>query len=95
MFSEYCKTPFSVEPVQVVYEDGRRTPENLPDLSNRKVQVNVKDIESMLFGKKEPIDLNIDRICHLCDKMQLTAQKSKDGKQIHVEVFFSFLLKVQ
>ncbi|DBA04062.1 TPA: hypothetical protein N0F65_009409 [Lagenidium giganteum] len=86
MFSEYCAEPFTVEPVTVEYEGDASQSGTLPDLSNRKVEVNVKDIHSMLFGRKEPVDLDIDRICKLCDKMQLAAHKGADDKTISVDV---------
>lgn len=85
MFSEYCQDPFTVEPVDVVYEeDGRK--EEYPDLSNREVYASVKDIQSMIFGADEPIDLSTDRMCKLCDKMQLAAEYSKKANSIKVQV---------
>uniref|UniRef100_K3WGC6 phenylalanine--tRNA ligase n=1 Tax=Globisporangium ultimum (strain ATCC 200006 / CBS 805.95 / DAOM BR144) TaxID=431595 RepID=K3WGC6_GLOUD len=86
MFSEYCAEPFTIEPVNIVYEDEAEENEMTPDLSNRTVEANVKDIYSMLFGKKEPINLDLKRICELCDKMQLSAKASSDGQRIVVEV---------
>lgn len=83
MFSEYCAKPFTVEPVQVDYEDESVNKSELtPDLTNRKVEVNTKDIFSMLFGKGEPINLDVKRIIELCHKMQLAAEPAKDGKHI-------------
>ncbi|KAJ0408027.1 hypothetical protein P43SY_000231 [Pythium insidiosum] len=90
MFSEYCAQPFTVEPVQIHYEEHKgavATPdEQTPNLSNRSVEVQVKDIYSMLFGKAEPIDLDVARICELCSKMQLSATASADGQRVVVEV---------
>lgn len=90
MFSEYCAVPFTVEPVRVVYEQEDANlgivSETTPDLSNRTVEANVKDIYSMLFGKKEPINLDLERMCELCDKMQLSASPSSDKQRIIVQV---------
>lgn len=38
MFSEYCENKFTVEPVNVIYEEDGRT-EEYPDLSNREVSL--------------------------------------------------------
>ncbi|KAF0688247.1 Aste57867_20117 [Aphanomyces stellatus] len=85
MFSQYCDVPFTVEPVEIVYEkDGHK--ESTPDLSNREVVTKVKDIHSMLFGKNEPIDLDIQRICDLCVKMQLDATYLPAEHSIKVQV---------
>uniref|UniRef100_A0AAV1V4Z7 phenylalanine--tRNA ligase n=1 Tax=Peronospora matthiolae TaxID=2874970 RepID=A0AAV1V4Z7_9STRA len=87
MFSEYCAKPFKVEPVRVIYEDESvNASEMTPDLSKRSVEVAIKDVYSMLFGKGEPIELDIDRMCKLCDKMQLNAKPSGNGKTIVAEV---------
>ncbi|KAF4320130.1 hypothetical protein BBO99_00002457 [Phytophthora kernoviae] len=87
MFSEYCAKPFTVEPVQVIYEDESvNKNEMTPDLINRSVEVQIKNIYSMLFGKGEPINLDVDRICRLCNKMQLDAKPSGNGKTIIAEV---------
>ncbi|CAK5008834.1 unnamed protein product [Aphanomyces euteiches] len=85
MFSQYCDAPFTVEPVEITYEnDGHH--ETTPDLSNREVVAKVKDIHSMLFGKREPIDLDVQRICELCTKMQLDASYLEAEHSIKVQV---------
>lgn len=88
MFSEYCAVPFTVEPVAVVHEapDASHESETTPDLRDRTVEASVKDIYSMLFGKLEPINLDLERICELCDKMQLSAAPSSDQQRIVVQV---------
>ncbi|KAF1775606.1 Phenylalanyl-tRNA synthetase, B3/B4 [Phytophthora cactorum] len=87
MFSEYCAKPFTVEPVQINYEDQSVNENELtPNLSKRSVEVQIKNIYSMLFGKGEPVNLDVDRICKLCDKMQLDAKPSGNGKTIIAEV---------
>jgi hypothetical protein len=40
----------------------------------------------MLFGTKEPVDLDVQRICDLCVKMQLTATYKKAEDSIYVQV---------
>ncbi|GMF12726.1 unnamed protein product [Phytophthora lilii] len=87
MFSEYCAKPFTVEPVQVIYEDEAvNESEMTPSLEKRSVEVQIKNIYSMLFGKGEPVNLDVDRICKLCNKMQLDAKPSGNGKTIIAEV---------
>lgn len=87
MFSGYCAKPFTVEPVRVVYEDESVNASAMtPDLSKRSVEVPIKDVYSMLFGKREPINLDVDRMCKLCDKMQLDARPSGNGTTIVAEV---------
>jgi phenylalanyl-tRNA synthetase beta chain len=86
MFSEYCAQPFTVEPVNVVYESDASPNEQTPNLSNRSVEVKVRDIYSMLFGKLEPTNLDVQRICQLCDKMQLAAKATPDQQRIVVQV---------
>ena len=85
MFSEYCQEPFTVEPVDVVYE-ATGDVQTFPDLSNRQVQANVRDIETMIFGNAEPIDLSAERMCALCDKMQLAAEHLSEKQVIQVQV---------
>lgn len=85
MFSEYCAEPFTIEPVDVVYE-GSGEKMTYPDLSHRQVYANVADIQSMIFGKAEPIDLDTKRMCELCDKMQLAAEYSPKAEAIKVDV---------
>ena len=88
MFSEYCSSKFTIEPVDVIYEeDGRR--ESYPDLSNREASAKVRDVNSMIFGKSEPIDLDTNRMCELCDKMQLSAEYCAASDSIRVQVHVS------
>lgn len=46
MFSEYCATPFEIEPVRVVYADG--TSYVSPDVSTRKASAKVDSIKSVI-----------------------------------------------
>ena len=62
MFSEYCKTPFTVEQVKVVYDDETKT-DNIqytPDFTSTKFETSVEYINSLLgttFNEKDIIDL--------------------------------------
>ena len=65
MFSEYCEVPFTVEPVDIIYEsDGRK--ETTPLLSQRSCDAKVKDINGTIG-----INITPETICSLCDRMQL------------------------
>ena len=66
MFSEHCQAPFSVEPVDVVYEGEGGRVETTPLLSTRQVQAKVKDVESIVG-----VTLGAELVCQLCNKMQL------------------------
>lgn len=49
MFSQHCATPFTVEPVDVVYEaDGKI--ETTPLLSTRQVETKVSPSSSTIFN---------------------------------------------
>lgn len=65
MFSEYCAEPFTCEPVDVVYEDDGHI-ETTPLLSTRTCDASVKDINGTIG-----INITPQRMCELCDKMQL------------------------
>jgi phenylalanyl-tRNA synthetase beta chain len=65
MFSEYCAEPFTCEPVDVVYEEDGHI-ETTPLLSTRVCEASVKEINGTIG-----IDITPQRMCELCDKMQL------------------------
>mmetsp|Transcript_29442 Transcript_29442/g.85831 ORF Transcript_29442/g.85831 Transcript_29442/m.85831 type:complete len:612 (-) Transcript_29442:153-1988(-) len=69
MFSEYCTAPFTVEPVDVIYE----TPvgevdkvETTPLLSTRLAEATMKDVKGIIG-----VDIAPHEACELCTKMQL------------------------
>ena len=64
MFSEYCSEPFTAEAVDVVYHDGRQY--TTPLLAQRTCEARVADINGTIG-----ISLTPDKICSLCDRMQL------------------------
>jgi phenylalanyl-tRNA synthetase beta chain len=75
MFSEHCAVPFTVEPVDVVYEDAQGQPlqpaaETTPLLSTRKVAAAMKDVNGLVGKVLDP-----ELVCQLCTKMQLGPAK--------------------
>lgn len=65
MFSEYCATPFTVEPVNITYEvDGQK--QTTPLLSTRTCDASVNEINGTIG-----IDIDPERMVELCSKMQL------------------------
>ncbi|KAH9625558.1 hypothetical protein KSS87_023455 [Heliosperma pusillum] len=69
MFSVYCKKKYEVEPVEVVYSDGKSYV--CPDLSLYDVDVLLSYINDTIG-----ISLEADEVTHLLQKMQLHANKS-------------------
>jgi len=65
MFSQYCTEPFTAEAVDVVYEADKST-HTTPLLSHRTCEASVKEINGTIG-----IDITAERICTLCDRMQL------------------------
>eukprot|EP00903_Cladosiphon_okamuranus_P013526 g12598.t1 len=66
MFSEYCGDKFSVEPVDVTYDDKPSETQTTPLLSTRTEEASVAEICSIIGVEIEP-----EEICRLCTKMQL------------------------
>ncbi|KAJ2380602.1 phenylalanine--tRNA ligase subunit beta [Coemansia sp. RSA 2611] len=66
MFSGYCAEPFSVEPVEVVYPDGKSIV--YPDLEQRTVHTTAKYLNGIVG-----IDQSCDEIVALLKKMSLEA----------------------
>ncbi|KAI6243863.1 Phenylalanyl-tRNA synthetase beta subunit [Aphelenchoides fujianensis] len=73
MFGQYAKEPFTVEPVQVVYEDGRLPPTEYPKLSYRKQTVNVERVNGKIGVK-----LTAAEVARSLDKMCLAATPKGD-----------------
>ncbi|WOK93067.1 hypothetical protein Cni_G01760 [Canna indica] len=69
MFSEYCEKKFEVEPVEVVYSDGKSSV--YPDLSLTKMEVPLSDILDPIG-----ISLQATEVVTLLNKMQLQATQS-------------------
>ena len=84
MFSEYCSEPFTAESVDIVYEDKelKIASQTTPLLSSRTCLAKVSDINGTIG-----IDITVDRICSLCDRMQLgpaTYIDEEDAVLVHV-----------
>lgn len=74
MFSEYCETPFTAEKVKVIYEESK-TEQVTPLLSTRVCETKLKDIKSYMG-----VDVEIEKICQLCDRMQLGPSKYNEDR---------------
>ncbi|PSR96575.1 Phenylalanine--tRNA ligase beta subunit like [Actinidia chinensis var. chinensis] len=73
MFSVYCQSKFEVEPVEVVYSDGKSS--IYPDLSLYHMEVPLSYITDIVGV---PLDEN--EVASLLNKMQLHAKKSVCGE---------------
>ncbi|PRP75071.1 phenylalanyl-tRNA synthetase beta chain-like [Planoprotostelium fungivorum] len=80
MFAEYCKDGHTVEQVEIVYPDGKKS--LTPNLSVREVDVDVEYIKKSV-GIPE---VAADQVATLLDKMSLTSQLSNDQKSVKVTV---------
>ncbi|XP_071737837.1 phenylalanine--tRNA ligase beta subunit, cytoplasmic [Rutidosis leptorrhynchoides] len=69
MFSVYCERKFEVEPVEVIYPDGKSYV--LPDLSSYNMKVSLAYINGIAG-----LSLEADKVAGLLNKMQLHAEKS-------------------
>ncbi|XP_042382944.1 phenylalanine--tRNA ligase beta subunit, cytoplasmic-like isoform X2 [Zingiber officinale] len=69
MFSEYCEKKFEVEPVEVIYSDGKSM--ICPDLSVSRMEVPLSEIIDPIG-----ISLDVSEVVTLLNKMQLEAAHS-------------------
>lgn len=82
MFSQYCEKPFSVEPVEVVYEKtGKSTV--YPTLDKKEMNSSVEYINACI-GRG--INLSPSDMISLLGKMGLSAKASGDGKNLAVSI---------
>lgn len=65
MFSEYCTEPFTVEPVDVIYEQDGRI-ETTPLLSTRTCDAKVADVNGIVG-----INISAEEMVTYCERMQL------------------------
>ncbi|BDA44356.1 Phenylalanine-tRNA ligase beta subunit [Coccomyxa sp. Obi] len=79
MFSEYCSTPFEVEPVEVIDAFGQS--HVFPDLASR-----VMEVEVAYINRCVGVDLGAAAIAELLSRMALTAKAVRDGQAVSVEV---------
>lgn len=88
MFSRFCAVPDSVEPVNVVYEEGcvasmEGTTKTYPDMENRSCTAGIDEMCSIIGA-----DLSPEQVVGLCSKMQLgpathlpaSAEEAAQGK---------------
>ncbi|KAF8591423.1 phenylalanyl-tRNA synthetase [Ramaria rubella] len=73
MFSEHCAEPFTVEPVKVVYPDGKAT--ITPDISFRTTVANKSYINACTG-----LSLSSSEICSLLERMTLGAYVSPNNE---------------
>lgn len=79
MFSEYCEEPFNVEPVRVVYPDGKEVV--TPNLEARSTILNVSYV-NRCTGLKH----NATEIARLLHRMGHDAQPAVDSDKVNVKV---------
>jgi phenylalanyl-tRNA synthetase beta chain len=79
MFSTYCKKPFTVEPVEVLYPDGNKYV--YPDLSDRTMNAKVSYINSCVG-----IDCTPDELVALVSKMSCEATLTADKSELVVTI---------
>ncbi|KAI9178888.1 phenylalanine--tRNA ligase subunit beta [Blastocladiella emersonii ATCC 22665] len=78
-FSQYCATPFTVEPVEVVYPDGAT--HVYPDVSPRNMTAEIDYITSAIG-----VTLTPAQVVDYLERMSLPATLSADQKQVEVSV---------
>ncbi|KAL5771815.1 hypothetical protein ACOSP7_011425 [Xanthoceras sorbifolium] len=79
-FSEYCKRRYEVEPVEVIYSDGRSYV--CPDLSVYNMEVPLPYISGSIG-----VSLEAEEVTSLLNRMQLRAEKSAtDDDQCNIKV---------
>ncbi|KAG8962461.1 phenylalanine--tRNA ligase subunit beta, partial [Tulasnella sp. 408] len=80
MFSEYCAEPYSIEPVRVVYPDGRTV--IYPDVSSRRTTARASYINSCTA-----LSLSSEEVASLLERMSLEASVSPSNPdEIQVDV---------
>ncbi|KAI8893680.1 hypothetical protein BC833DRAFT_607556 [Globomyces pollinis-pini] len=79
MYSEYCAKKFTVEPVEVIYPDGKSY--IYPDLTERDMSAKVDYINSAIGILAAPSEL-----VNLVSRMSLRASLSEDKSEVVVKV---------
>eukprot|EP00210_Caulerpa_lentillifera_P000584 g565.t1 len=72
MFSEYCSTPFQVEPVEVI--DALDSCHLYPDLTNRSMEVSLEYINGSIG-----VDLSVHEVIQYLQRMTLEVKELDDG----------------
>eukprot|EP01116_Phalansterium_solitarium_P024656 TRINITY_DN9089_c0_g1_i1.p1 TRINITY_DN9089_c0_g1~~TRINITY_DN9089_c0_g1_i1.p1 ORF type:complete len:612 (-),score=186.33 TRINITY_DN9089_c0_g1_i1:153-1988(-) len=81
MYSEYCATPFSVEPVEVVHEGAVDDVKIYPDMRTRTLDASVD-----YLNRGVGVNLPADQVVTLLNKMSLASSLSDDRQTITVSV---------
>jgi len=81
MFSSYCAEPYTMESMSVVDEAGQVVHASLPDMSYRQTSASLEYIRGLL-----DLQIPVEEITTLLNKMMLPSSPSEDGKDIHVQV---------
>jgi len=90
MFSQYSSTPFSIEPVEVIYPPGPSHPKHAgetvltPNLSEREMDVGIPYIQKGIG--LSPAELPAERIPPLLSKMMLDAKLVDGGEKVRVRI---------
>ena len=72
MFSEYCREPFTVEPIDVVYPDGNTM--RLPDIGYKEMRTTMDYI-----NKGIGIEISPEEVCSLLSRMQVGQATRRAG----------------
>ncbi|CAN3355409.1 hypothetical protein DICA1_B04456 [Diutina catenulata] len=86
MFSCYCKTPFEIEPVQVISEHNGES-RVVPDMTPRKAEADIAYINSCVG-----LDYSGEQLAGLLQKMSLKATPHGDKLEVEVPVTRSDVL---
>ncbi|KNE62341.1 phenylalanine-tRNA ligase, beta subunit [Allomyces macrogynus ATCC 38327] len=78
-YSQYSATPFTVEPVEVIYPDGKKY--TYPDVAPRRMEASIDYITSAIGVKLTPAE-----VVHHLERMSLGATLTKDQKTVLVDV---------
>ncbi|XP_062176948.1 phenylalanine--tRNA ligase beta subunit, cytoplasmic [Alnus glutinosa] len=78
-FSEYCKKKFEIEPVEVIYSDGKSN--IYPELSVYNMEVSLSYITGAIG-----VPLEAEKVTSLLNRMQLHAQKPVSGDNTTINV---------
>lgn len=76
MFSRYCETPFTIEPVEIISEHNNET-RICPNLEMRELQVEAEYINSVLA-----LELSRKEICDYLLKMSLFATPNSENEKL-------------
>lgn len=89
MFSGYCATPFSIEPVEVIYEDTSMISSVTPVMKEPQMEVGIDQVNKLIG-----INIETDEVVTLLKKMQLnsTLNETKDVVTVTIPITRSDIL---